>query len=70
MNEFDAMNQCLLNHYEQLAAAVDLYLDSSEKCASIYLELLQKTLSELNEFKIKIGWSDGFLPDDGQDSAD
>lgn len=53
MNEFDIMDQYLLNLYEQLAASVDLYLDSPQDCSSAYLELMQKSLSELNEFKSK-----------------
>ena len=64
MNEFDAENIYLLNLYEQLTAAVELFLDSPKKSSPTFLELLKKTLAELNEFKLKIGLSDGFLPDD------
>ena len=53
MNEFEVLNHCLLNHYEQLSAAVELFLESPKDCASAYLELMQKSLSELNEFKSK-----------------
>ncbi|HEX9253357.1 MAG TPA: hypothetical protein VF870_14015 [Ignavibacteriaceae bacterium] len=51
MNEFDAANQYLLNHYEQLAAAVELFLESPSDCKSAYLEMMQKSLSDLKEFK-------------------
>ena len=54
MNEFDAANQYLLNHYEQLAAAVELFLESPSDCSSVYLELIQKSLSDLKELKLKI----------------
>ena len=53
MNEFEVLTQYLLNHYEQLSAAVELFLDSPKDCSSAYLELMQKSLSELNEFKSK-----------------
>ena len=53
MNEFEALNHCLLNHYEQLSAAVELFLDSPKDCSSAYLELMEKSLSELKEFKSK-----------------
>ena len=53
MNEFEVLNHCLLNHYEQLSAAVELFLESPKDCSSVYLELMQKSLSELNEFKSK-----------------
>lgn len=58
MNEFDAANQYLLTHYEQLAAAVELFLESPKDCSSVYLELMQKSLSELKEFKSNINLSD------------
>ena len=58
MNEFEAATQYLINHYEQLSAAVELFLESPKDCSSIYLELMQKSLSELKEFKSKIYPSD------------
>ena len=54
MNEFEAATQYLINHYEQLSAAVELFLESPKDCSSAYLELMQKSLSELKEFKSKI----------------
>ena len=58
MNEFEASTQCLLNHYEQLSAAVELFLESPKDCSTAYLELMQKSFSELKEFKLKINPSD------------
>lgn len=69
MNEFEAATQCLLNHYEQLTAAVELFLESPKDCSSAYLELMQKSLSELKEFKLNISPSDESLTDDRQDIA-
>jgi hypothetical protein len=54
MNEFEAATQYLINHYEQLSAAVELFLESPKDCSSVYLEMMQKSLTELNEFKAKI----------------
>lgn len=59
VNEFDAIDQYLLNLYEQLAASVDLYLDSPQECSTAYLDLMIESLSELNEFKSK-----NYPPDD------
>lgn len=51
MNEFEAIDQCLLNHYDQLTAAVELFLESPTPA---FLELLQKTHSDLVDFKSKM----------------
>jgi hypothetical protein len=58
MNEFEAVNHYLLNHYEQLTAAVELFLESPKDCSSAYLELMQKSLSDLKEFKSSLSPSD------------
>ena len=34
MNEFEAATQYLINHYEQLSAAVELFLESPKDCSS------------------------------------
>ena len=54
MNEIEIFTKHLLNYYAQLAAAVELFLESPSDCSSVYLELIKKSLSDLKEFKLKI----------------
>ena len=51
MNEIEIFTQHLLNYYAQVAAAVELFLESPSDCKSAYLEMMQKSLSDLKEFK-------------------
>lgn len=51
MSEIETSIQILLNRYEQLAAAAELLLESPQDCYQLYLDLLEKSLTELNDYK-------------------
>ena len=51
MGEIDPLIQNLMNNYEQLAAAVELFLDSPSDCYSTYLDMVKKSLADLNQIK-------------------
>lgn len=57
MGEIDPLIQTLLNNYEQLAAAVELFLESPQQGSSAYLDMLKKSLSDLQQVKYNIASS-------------
>lgn len=54
MGEIDPLIHNLLNNYEQLAAAVELLLDSPKDCYSDYLDMVKKSLADLNQIKYNL----------------
>ena len=51
MSEIETSIQIILNHYEQLAASAELLLESTDECYPSYLDLLEKSLTDLKEYK-------------------
>lgn len=57
MGEIDPLMQTLLNNYEQLAAAVELFLESPQEGCSAYLDMVKKSFADLQQVKYNIASS-------------
>ena len=52
--EFEPLIPKIMNNYEQLAAAVELFLDSPSDCYSTYLDMVKKSLADWHQIKYNL----------------